>query len=106
MTKDVIELVGVVEETYPNATFKVRILSPEAKDHTILCTLAGRMRVYRVRILPGDRVKVEMTPYDLEKGRICYRFRSDQPLPLSGGAPGGGDDKDEEGDAKSEDPHA
>ncbi|PIR53356.1 translation initiation factor IF-1, partial [Candidatus Peregrinibacteria bacterium CG10_big_fil_rev_8_21_14_0_10_49_10] len=48
------------------------------------CTLAGRMRVHRVRILPGDRVKIEMTPYDLEKGRITYRFRSDQVLPLEG----------------------
>ena len=85
MAKDVIELVGVVEESFPNATFKVRILSPQAKDHTILCTLAGRMRVHRVRILPGDRVKVEMTPYDLEKGRICFRFRSDQPISPSGG---------------------
>ena len=85
VAKDVIELIGVVEESFPNATFKVKILSPQAKDHTILCTLAGRMRVHRVRILPGDRVKVEMTPYDLEKGRICYRFRSDQQIDLETG---------------------
>ncbi|MCA9370416.1 MAG: translation initiation factor IF-1 [Candidatus Peregrinibacteria bacterium] len=85
LSKDVIELVGVVEESYPNTTFKVRILSPQAKDHVILCTLAGRMRVHRVRILPGDRVKVEMTPYDLEKGRICYRYRSDQQIDLETG---------------------
>lgn len=82
MAKDVIELIGIVEETFPNTTFKVRILSSQAKDHILLCHLAGRMRVYRVRILPGDRVKVEMTPYDLQKGRIVYRFRSDQPLPV------------------------
>jgi len=87
VAKDVIELIGIVEEAFPNATFRVRILSPQAKDHELLCTLAGRMRVYRVRILPGDRVKVEMTPYDLEKGRICYRYRSDQPLPLEEGEP-------------------
>lgn len=80
MSKDVIELIGITEETFPNATFKVRVLSPQAKDHVLLCTLAGRMRVSRVRILPGDRVKVEMTPYDLEKGRIVYRFRSDQKI--------------------------
>lgn len=80
VSKDVIELIGVVEESYPNATFNVKIISPQAKDHKLLCTLAGRMRVHRVRILPGDRVKVEMTPYDLEKGRIVYRFRSDQPI--------------------------
>lgn len=85
MSKDVIELIGVVEEAYPNTTFNVKILSPQAKDHMILCTLAGRMRVHRVRILPGDRVKVEMTPYDLEKGRICYRYRSDQQIDLETG---------------------
>jgi translation initiation factor IF-1 len=80
--KDVIELIGVVEETFPNTTFRVRILSPQAKDHEILCHLAGRMRVHRVHILPGDKVKLEMTPYDLKKGRIVYRFRSDQPIPI------------------------
>jgi translation initiation factor IF-1 len=74
VSKDVIELLGVVKESFPNATFRVRILSEQAKDHELLCTLAGRMRVHRVRILPGDRVKVEMTPYDLEKGRITYRL--------------------------------
>lgn len=84
MSKDVIELVGVIEEAYPNTTFKVRITSDEARDHVLLCHLAGRMRVHKVRILPGDRVKVEMTPYDLSKGRIVYRFRTDDPL---GGPP-------------------
>lgn len=77
MSKDVIELIGVIEECYPNTTFRVRITSQEAKNHTLLCHLAGRMRVHKVRILPGDRVKVEMTPYDLQKGRIVYRFRAD-----------------------------
>lgn len=85
MAKDVIELVGVVEESFPNTTFNVSILSPQAKDHKLLCTLAGRMRVHRVRILPGDRVKVEMTPYDLEKGRITFRYRSDQKIDLETG---------------------
>ena len=78
MAKDVIELTGVVEESYPNATFRVRVAIPapgdQVKEMQLLCTLAGRMRMHRVRILPGDRVKVEMTPYDLEKGRIVYRF--------------------------------
>lgn len=81
MSKAIIELIGVVEESFPNTTFRVRILSDQAKDHEILCHLAGRMRLHRVRILPGDRVKVEMTPYDLEKGRIVYRYRSDQTIP-------------------------
>ena len=79
MSKDVIELIGVIEECFPNTTFQVRITSHEAKDHTLLCHLAGRMRVNKVRILPGDRVRLEMTPYDLQKGRIVYRFRSDDP---------------------------
>ena len=77
VSKDVIELIGVVEESYPNTTFRVRITSQEAQNHELLCHLAGRMRVNKVRILPGDRVRVEMTPYDLQKGRIVYRFRSD-----------------------------
>lgn len=80
LAKDVIELIGVVEESYPNTTFRVRILSDEAKDHELHCHLAGRMRVHRVRILPGDKVKVEMTPYDLQKGRIVYRFRAEEPV--------------------------
>jgi translation initiation factor IF-1 len=79
VSKDVIELIGVVEECFPNTTFRVRVTSPEAKDHELLCHLAGRMRVNKVRILPGDRVRLEMTPYDTEKGRIVYRFRSDDP---------------------------
>ena len=74
MSKDVIELIGVVEESFPNATFRVRVTSGQARDHVLLCHLAGRMRVHRVRILPGDTVKLEMTPYDLQKGRIIYRF--------------------------------
>lgn len=84
MSKDVIELVGIVEETFPNATFRVKILSPQAKDHELHCHLAGRMRVNRVRILPGDKVRLEMTPYDLQKGRITYRFRSDQRFDADG----------------------
>jgi translation initiation factor IF-1 len=81
LSKAVIELIGIVEESFPNATFRVRILSAEAKDHELLCHLAGRMRKFRVRILPGDRVKIEMTPYDLGKGRIVFRFRSDDRIP-------------------------
>jgi translation initiation factor IF-1 len=79
VSKDVIELIGIVVEAYPNATFKVRVTSDQAKDHELLCHLAGRMRVHRVRILPGDKVRIEMTPYDLQKGRIVYRFLAGQP---------------------------
>lgn len=82
MSKDVIEFIGIVQECFPNAMFRVKITSEQAKDHELLCHLAGRMRVNRVRILPGDKVKVEMTPYDLKKGRIVYRF-----LPEGAGPP-------------------
>lgn len=82
--QDVIELIGVVEETFPNAMFRVRITSDQVKDHELLCHLAGRMRVHRVRILPGDRVRVEMTPYDLKKGRIVYRFPAEHVPPPPG----------------------
>jgi translation initiation factor IF-1 len=78
VAKDVIELIGKVVETFPNATFQVKVVSPEAKGHEVLCHLAGRMRVHRVQILPGDNVRLEMTPYDLQKGRITYRFRPNQ----------------------------
>jgi translation initiation factor IF-1 len=78
---DVIELNGVVVESFPNATFMVRITSDQAKGHELLCHLAGRMRVNRVRILPGDKVKLEMTPYDLNKGRIVYRYPAGGPPP-------------------------
>ncbi len=87
MPKDVIELIGVIEESYPNATFRVRILSQEAKDHELHCHLAGRMRKFRVRILPGDRVKVEITPYDLQKGRIVYRYRTGEAIAELGEKP-------------------
>ena len=83
VSKDVIELIGIVEECFPNATFRVKVTSEQAQGHVLLCHLAGRMRVNRVRILPGDRVKLEMTPYDLNKGRIVYRFS-----PSSPGMPG------------------
>jgi len=68
--KNFIEVVGVVEELLPAATFKVKLES----GHEILAHLAGKMRMYRIRLLPGDKVKIEMTPYDLTKGRIVYRF--------------------------------
>lgn len=68
--KDVIEAVGVVEELLPATNFKVRLES----GHLILAHLSGKMRMNRIRLLPGDRVKIEMTPYDLAKGRIVYRF--------------------------------
>lgn len=68
--KDFIVVKGVVEENLPGATFKVKL----ENGHTILCHLAGKLRMYRIRLTPGDEVQVEMTPYDLTKGRITYRL--------------------------------
>jgi translation initiation factor IF-1 len=63
---------GVVVESLPNATFRVKLNN---SDKIILCHLAGKMRMYRIRVLPGDKVKVEQTPYDETKGRIVYRVK-------------------------------
>jgi translation initiation factor IF-1 len=69
-SKDFLEVDGEVLELLPAATFRVKI----DNGHEILCHLAGRMRMHRIRLLPGDKVKVQMTPYDLTKGRIIYRY--------------------------------
>ncbi|BCW96867.1 MAG: translation initiation factor IF-1 [Fimbriimonadales bacterium] len=67
-----IEVEGTVVECLPNTTFKVEIEG----GHTILAHLSGKMRINFIRILPGDRVKVALSPYDLTRGRIVYRYRS------------------------------
>ena len=67
---DKIQADGEVVEALPNATFRVKL---NDSDKIILCHLAGKMRLYRIRVLPGDKVKVEQTPYDDTKGRIVYR---------------------------------
>lgn len=66
-----IEVEGEVTEALPNTLFRVKI----GESRIILCYLAGKMRINYIRIMPGDRVKVEMTPYDENKGRIIYRFK-------------------------------
>ena len=71
MAKDVIELEGTIIESMPNAMFKVKL----ENEHEILAHISGKIRKNFIRILPGDRVKVEMTPYDLSKGRITYRMK-------------------------------
>lgn len=73
MAKEVIEVEGVVVEALPNATFKVRLTAESYPDHIINAHISGKMRMHYIRILPGDRVTIEMTPYDLTKGRIVYR---------------------------------
>jgi len=70
--EDLLEFEGEVMELLPNATFRVRLL---ANDHELIAHTAGRMRKNRIRVLAGDKVTVEMTPYDLTKGRITYRFK-------------------------------
>jgi translation initiation factor IF-1 len=70
MTKeDLIEFTGVVTELLPNATFRVKL----ENEHVILAHTSGRMRKNRIRVLVGDTVTIEMTPYDLTKGRITFR---------------------------------
>ena len=66
-----IEVEGIVAECLPNTLFRVKL----ANDHIILCHLSGKMRLNFIRIMPGDKVKVEVTPYDSTKGRITYRVK-------------------------------
>lgn len=68
---DVIEIEGTILETLPNAMFKVEL----ENGHEILAHVSGKIRMNYIRILPGDKVTVEMSPYDLTKGRITYRFK-------------------------------
>lgn len=69
--EDLIEFSGTVIEVLPNAMFRVKL----ENDHEILAHTSGRMRKNRIRVLAGDKVTVEMTPYDLSRGRITYRFK-------------------------------
>ncbi|MBI5301854.1 MAG: translation initiation factor IF-1 [Chloroflexi bacterium] len=69
--KDVIEAEGVITEALPNAMFRVQLES----GHSVLAHISGKMRMYYIRILLGDRVTVELSPYDLTRGRITYRFK-------------------------------
>lgn len=70
--EDVIECEGVVEEPLPNAMFKVKL----ENGHEILAHISGKMRMNFIKILPGDKVKVEISPYDLKRGRITYRAKN------------------------------
>jgi translation initiation factor IF-1 len=69
--EDVIEVTGTVAETLPNAMFRVEL----DNGHKILAHISGKMRMHFIRILPGDKVTVELSPYDLTRGRITYRFK-------------------------------
>ncbi len=69
--EDVIEMQGEVVENLPNATFKVKL----ENNHLVHCFISGKMRMHYIRILPGDKVTVQLTPYDLTKGRITFRAK-------------------------------
>ncbi|MFW5984904.1 MAG: translation initiation factor IF-1 [Halanaerobiaceae bacterium] len=77
-----IEVEGTVLESFPNATFKVEIDDVEMGDgegkHEVLAHVSGKMRMNYIRILPGDKVTVELSPYDLTRGRITYRHQPDK----------------------------
>jgi translation initiation factor IF-1 len=69
--QDLIKQDGIIEEALSNAMFRVRLQN----DHKIVATISGKMRMHYIRILPGDKVSVEMSPYDLSRGRIIYRYK-------------------------------
>ena len=69
--EDMIEVEGTVVETLPNAMFKVEL----ENGHQVLATVSGKIRMHYIGILPGDKVTVELSPYDLTRGRITYRFK-------------------------------
>ena len=71
MSKDVIEVQGNVLESLPNAMFKEEL----ENGHTVLAHISGKIRMNFIKILPGDKVTVELSPYDLTRGRITYRFK-------------------------------
>ena len=72
MAEEAIVLEGKIVDTLPNAMFRVEL----ENGHNVLAYLSGKMRKYYIRVLLGDRVKVEMSPYDLTRGRITYRYRN------------------------------
>lgn len=71
MAKEAIEIEGTVHEVLPNANFRVEL----ENGHEVLAYLSGKMRQHYIRVLEGDRVKVELSPYDLSRGRVTYRYK-------------------------------
>ena len=69
--EETIQMQGEIVETLPNATFRVKL----ENGHIVLGHISGKMRMHYIRILPGDKVQVELTPYDLSRGRITYRYK-------------------------------
>jgi translation initiation factor IF-1 len=83
MGKEAIELMGLVKEALPNATFRVKLLDEKYSNREVLAHISGRMRVNHIRILPGDKVTIELTPYDLTKGRIIFRHKEERGAPFT-----------------------
>jgi translation initiation factor IF-1 len=73
--KEVIKMIGTVVEALPGTKFKVEL----ENGHTIIAHISGKMRKHYIRLVPGDKVEVEMTPYDLTQGRISFRLRDERP---------------------------
>jgi translation initiation factor IF-1 len=67
------ELDGVITESLPNSMYRIKL---ENEDRLILATVSGKMRINKIRVMPGDRVKVEFTPYDPDRGRIIFKYKS------------------------------
>lgn len=79
MKEDMIEMQGLVDEVLPDTRFRVSL----ENGHTIIAYMAGRMKKHRIRILAGDKVSIELTPYDLSKGRITFRHKDEKAPPVS-----------------------
>jgi len=77
--EEIVELEGVVDEVLPNTIFRVKLTN----GHDVTAYASGKMRKHRIRILAGDRVTLEMSPYDLSKGRISFRHKDERPGPTS-----------------------
>lgn len=78
MKKDNLIAEGIITEALPNTMFRVELNQDAPEDlsnKTILCTLSGKMRLYRIKVMPGDKVKCEISPYDTSKGRIVFRTK-------------------------------
>lgn len=81
--EELVEFDGTIVELLPEGRFRVRL----ENEHEVLAYTAGKMKKHRIRAMVGDRVTVEMTPYDMDRGRITYRHRSDAPRPVGAARP-------------------
>lgn len=77
--EETIEMAGIVSEVMPDARYRVGL----ENGHNIIAYMSGKMRKHHIRILAGDKVNIELTPYDLSKGRITFRHKDDQPLAVA-----------------------